>query len=255
MRIKEKIKQEPGKWRQIGWRGILIGFILSLVFGPAISTALTPHLVSTGLYSSPQFDTSVKKVDSVYSPGDRAGKFGNITWEEGYGVYRVRFTHAGGPLVDRAVFEVRFPGCLVQSSGTGQGNGAITVNNPLETEIYTPNRTDAEVLGCTIQISTESITPDEGYRLEFVVDHTPERCDLLTAYNPIESYFVEYHWSKNGASMTDRVIGQIEGADEEFQDIRLPSNSTKMTQKEDYSAFIVGAGNGSSERALQRCFR
>jgi hypothetical protein len=142
----------------------------------------------------------------------------------------------------------------VQSSGVGQGNGAIRVNNPLRPEVYTTNRTDAEVLGCTIQVSTESITPDEGYSLEFVVDHTPERCNLLTAYNPTRSYFVEYHWSKNGASMTDRVIGQIEGAREEFQEILLPRNSTKMVQKEDYSAYIVGAGNGDTEQATRTCF-
>ena len=210
---------------------------------------------SLGLFATPSFATSVEIVNSPYSPGARAGKFGNITWEKGYDVYRVQFRHTGGPSVNRAIFEVRFPGCVKQSSGFGEGNGAITVANPLRTEVYTTNRTDAEVLGCTIQISSQSIHPNEGYTLEFVVDHTPDRCDMLTAYNPNRQYFVDYHWSSHGTQLSGRLVGDIRGVDKRFEHLLLPSNSTKLIQKEDYQAYIYAAGNGNKSRAMEECFR
>lgn len=253
-KIKDRLKEESGKFKSVGWRGILIGFALSVAVAPIISGFVTPAYVSMGIYSEPQFQTSVKQVDSPYTPGVRAGKFGNITWEEGFEVYRVRFKHAGGPPVDRAVFEVRFPGCVRQASGTGEGNGDITVSSPLKPEIYTTNRTDAEVLQCRVQISTETINENEGYRLEFVVDHDHDRCDLLSSYNPNKKYLVEYQWSKKGVPLDGRVIGDVEGADNQYETSQLPSNSTKLVEKGGYSAFIYGAGNGDDQKALKSCF-
>lgn len=250
-----RIKRELRQFKQIGWRGIFVGFLLSILIAPIFSPFITPVYTSIGIFDTPNFETSVELIDSPYSPGDRAGKFGNITWEKGYDVYRVQFRQTGGPSVDRAVFEVRFPGCIRQSSGFGEGNGAITVTNPLRAEVYTTNRTNAEVLGCTIQISTQSIYPHEGYTLEFVVDHKPDRCDMLTAYNPNRQYFVDYYWSSHGSQLSGRLIGDIRGAEERFEYMLLPANSTKLVQKEDYRAYIYAAGNGSKSRAMENCFR
>lgn len=250
-----RIKRELRQFRKIGWRGILIGFLLSVLIAPLLSPFVAPMYTSLRLFATPNFETSVEVVDSPYSPGQRAGKFGNITWEKGYEVYRVQFRQTGGPSVDRAVFEVRFPGCVRQASGFGEGNGEITATNPLRAEVYTTNRTDAEVLGCTVQISTQSIYPHEGYTLEFVIDHTPDHCDLLSAYNPNRQYFVDYHWSSHGTQLSGRVVGDIQGAEEYFDQMLLPANSTKLVQKEDYQAYIVGAGHGNESKAKEECFR
>lgn len=242
--------------RQLSWKELLVGLLLSALFSPVLATVVTPAYASLGVFGTPQIDSEVEVVDSIYTEGMVVEKFGNITWEDDYEVYRVRFRNEGEPTLSRAVFEVRFPGCIKETSGiqASEGNGPITVSAPLRPEIQATERPDAEVLGCTIQISTENIHTHEGYTLEFVVEHEFSKCDLLSAYNPMQTYFIEYEWNANGQGLSERLTGQIRGADSQFQDVQLPANSTKLTQREDYSAFLYGVGNGDRQRAIEICY-
>ena len=65
---------------------------------------------------------------------------------------------------------------------------------------------------------------------------------------------MEYEWTENGQKIERRYVGEIQSAEKAFNNIRLPSNSTKLVQKEDYAAYIYAAGNGDSEQALSTCY-
>lgn len=242
----------------IDWKNFLIGFVASLLLSPVLSPYVTTLYIAADMpgHSSPSLEASVKKVDTIYTEGMKVEKFGNITWESGYKVYRIHFQHTGGPKVDQAVFEIRFPGCVkaVDSPTPNSGNGDITISSPLVPEIQASERPDSEISYCTAQISTSGIHEHEGYTLEFVIDHTPNRCDLLTAYNPHKEFFVEYEWYKGDKKVSDRVIGEVENADKEYTNVKLPKNSTKLVQKEDYHAYLFGVGGGNQTKALNECY-
>ncbi|WP_136688331.1 hypothetical protein [Halorhabdus amylolytica] len=239
----------------IGWKEIFIGFLISILLSPIFSMLVTPVYVSVGVYSTPQIDASVEKVDPEYPSGAKIERFDNLTWEPDYSVYRTRFTHESGPILSRAVFEVRFPGCVKQAEvPSSQGSGSITINAPLNPRIEALERPDSEVLGCTSQIVTENIHNHEGYTVEFVVEHNFSRCDVLSAYNPNKRFFIDQTWRQNGQKMEERHVGEIKNANEEFRNIGLPSNSTKLVQKEDYSAYLFGIGNGDKNAAMNQCF-
>lgn len=251
MNVRERI-------REVDWKNFLVGFMASLLLAPVLSPYVTTFYVVAGVpgHTSPNLEASVKKVDTIYTEGMRVEKFGNLTWESGYEVYRVQFQHSGGPKVDQAIFEVRFPGCVeaVDSPTPNFGNGEITVTSPLVPEIQATERPDSEVNYCTAQISTSGIHEHEGYTLEFVIDHTPNRCDLLTGYNPNKEFFVEYEWYEGDARISDRIVGDVKNAKEEYANIKLPPNSTKLIQKEDYHAYLFGVGNGNKTKALNECY-
>lgn len=239
-----------------GWGELIAGLLLSVLLSPLFVQVITPVYVGVGLYPSPEIDAEVEQIETQYREGMTVERFGNISWESDYEVYRVKFSHDGGPTMSRAIFEVRFPGCIknVQVPGSNQGYGAITVSSPLKPQIEATERPDSEVLGCTTQITTEDIHTNEGYTAEFVVEHTASRCDLLSAYNPSREFFVDYEWTQSGQEIDRRFVSEIQNADEEFEAIRLPSNSTKLVEKEDYSAYIYGEGNGNTSKAMTTCF-
>lgn len=252
---------EPSEWfsdvrERYGWRDLIVGLLLSVLLSPLLVQLITPVYVGIGVYPSPEIDAEVEQIETQYREGMTVERFGNISWESDYEVYRAKFSHEGGPTMSQAIFEVRFPGCIknIQVPGSNRGYGAITISNPLKPQIEATERPDSEILGCTTQITTENIHPNEGYTAEFVVEHTPSRCDLLTAYNPSHEFFVDYRWSQSGQEIDRRYIGEIQNAGDEFEDIRLPSNSTKLVEKEDYSAYIYGEGAGNTSEALETCF-
>lgn len=170
-------------------------------------------------------------------------------------MYRVQFRHERGPTLSRAVFEIRYPGCVqAVEVPDSSGYGDITINNPLTPRIEVTEVPDSEILGCTAQIVTEDIHTHEGYTIEFVIDHEFKRCDLLSGYNPNREFFVDYEWEENGLKIDRRYVGEIQGADNAFREITLPPNSTKMTQQEDYSAYIYAAGDGGPNDAMSTCY-
>lgn len=255
------IRDRIGKVRErIDWTNAFAGFLVSALLSPLIApfvtSLVTPLFLGAGIFPTPDLQAEVQQTGAGYPEGATVERFDNITWESGYEVYRVRFSHNGGPTLSRAVFEVRFPGCIknIQVPGSNRGYGAITINNPLKPQVEASNRPDSEVVGCTAQIVTENIHTHEGYTAEFVVDHIPSKCDMLTAYNPNREFFVEYEWQENGQKIERRLVGEIQNADEEFNNVTLPSNSTKLTQREDYAAYLYAVGNGNDRQAMNTCY-
>lgn len=253
MKISNRLDQAKQKY---GWGELFLGLLISALFSPVLASLITPAYISIGLFPTPDLHAEVQQIETPYTDGMTVERFDNITWESEYEAYRVQFNHEQGPTLSRAAFEVRFPGCIknTQVPGSNQGHGTITINSPLKPQLEAPQRPDAEIVGCTAQIITEDIHTHEGYTVEFVIDHTHSKCDLLSAYNPHRKFFVEYEWYENGQKVERQLEGEIQGAEEAFSNTMLPANSTKMVQKEDYSAYIYGAGNGDSERALSTCY-
>lgn len=242
---------------RISWGEILVGILITALLSPLIAPIITPVYLVIGVFPQPDISAEVEQVDYGYQEGAIYQRFGNLTWKSQYDIYRVHFSNDGGPTLSQAVFEVRFPGCIRGSDVPGSsGYGDITINNPLKLRLETSSNSqpESDILGCTTQIVTEDIHTNEGYTVEFVIDDQFETCDMLISYNPNRNFFVEMEWDENGQKIERRKVGTIDAPTTAFDDLSLPANTTKMTQREDYSAYLYNVGNGNPQTAMNTCY-
>lgn len=243
---------------RVGWElGVIL---LSVALSPILSSMLiTPLYVGIGVpgYGTPTLQTSVQQEEPIYPNGATVQRFDNLTWKSDYSIYHVSLRHEGGPVVERAVFEIRFPGCVksVKRVQPNPGSSPISIHSPLKPTVEATQPPKGEVMGCTAQIVTESIHRYEGYSFDFVIEHQPDYCDMLVAYNPNKKYLVEYSWYQSDKLFQKQMYDDVTGAGQAYSDVGLPPNSTLIKEKGDgFKVYIVGAGGGNETLANQICF-
>jgi len=249
--------------KKAGWRGAVLGLILSVLLAPILSMIVNPVFVDAGVYGEPTLEKSVNRIEKEYPPGVTVERFNNLTWKEEYDIYRVTLSHKSGPPIQNAIIEIRFPGCFQGAVKRGpEANGDFRLDTPIQPliEIGLPEKyhgqVDAEVNACTAYIRIEEMYEDELIRLPIVISHNPEPCEMLVGYNPDERFLVEYSWEANGELVDEREFGKVTNAGERYENTSaVIENSTLLWQEKEYRVYLYGVEATNSTEALDRCYR
>lgn len=253
--------------QEAGWRGVLLGLALSVVASPFLAQIVTPLFVAGGApgFQKPLVKASVMQSGPNYDSGDVIEEYGNLTWKPDYDVYRVFLRNEEGPTMRNIRMHIRFPGCAVGYKPSGIGvRGDFNLDVPLEGEVTLSDPELARTIdgaSCTIFIEADQLAEDETIMTEFVVEHQPERCDILLAYNPNRKFIVEYSWNAQGQRRDEARPGRITGADPEFEKVStIVENSTQAWSSasevydEPRKVYIYGVTAESGEAAAEKCF-
>jgi hypothetical protein len=249
--------------KKAGWRGAVLGIVLSVLLTPILSVIVNPVFVEAGVYGEPTIEKSVNRLDKEYPSDATVERFGNVTWKEEYDIYRISLSHESGPPIQNVIMEIRFPGCFQGAVKRGpEAEGEFTFDTPVEplVEVSLPEKyhdqVDAEISACTAYLRVEEMHEDEIIRTPIVVSHQPEPCEMLVSYNPDRRFLVEYSWEADGKMVEEQEFGKVTNAENRYQNAKdVTNNSTLLWSERQYRAYLYGVESKNSTEAMNQCYR
>lgn len=258
---REKI---PHTLRKIGWGGILLGFIVSVVASPWVNVAIAEvaHKTDAPGYGKADLDFAMQRTNVLaYHQGQKVEYYNGLTWDDEYRIYELSIEHNGERTLKNVKIDVPLPGCVVYTKDSGEGvRGIYEVRNPIGVSIRASNESVIQKYPCTKRIVTEQLSPSQEIRVEFVVTRKFDDCDLLVGYrnNPETSNIrVQYYFEKRGHVMKEQLTAGTPADDYRFkQPLDRPSTGMYQIVRGDlgeYPVLILGKQANSFKDAVAKC--
>lgn len=194
---------------------VFVGFLISLFLSPLFSGRVTQLYTRLGVYDPPPVNVRCRYKETGYDVGTVVDEYGGIEWKESYGVYVLTIQNQGNQRVNTVRTELFFPGIVrtVRKPEVGEAEFQVLDRRLADATV---DGQPHEVVQCSKKISAESLYPDEGLVVEFVVDHDLSDDPFKHDLNPRQQFEVEYRWKAQGYPFTETIDEQVEDAEAQY---------------------------------------
>lgn len=261
MSLRTKIGEIIRKW---GWRGLLAGFLISVLIQPFAVSFATDVFVFVGApgYEEPHIESEFDGVGTIYKQNQAVNDFEGLHWKSDFELVRFWISNPTTRFLQNVKVTLPLPSCAVYTNTEGPSvHGDYSVSNPHTARIQSVDALQGKDYSCTKEINLGTLAPDESASVEFVIRQEFSKCDRLTGIHPENEYTIKYVWRAH-----NKIFQKEETVS--FEDFNPQENYNKALKQEpatavgphsaensdwEYYAILVGVDATDWDSGLKKC--
>lgn len=252
--------------KDFGWKGVLAGFLISVLLQPFAVSWATQAYVAVGApgFERPEVNTTYDGIATIYEPGQEIPDYEGLEWESDYEVVRFTIENPSNRYLRDVQVYLPLPSCSVYTNSQGPSvSGDYQVNDLHTARIQSTRQIHGERYSCSKKIDLGTMSPNEKASVEFVIRQKFDKCDKLLGISPGNRYYINYRWQERNVLFEEtKEVNISEVSDFDLRDLGTFLESEPATQIGPQSveglemevwAMILGVDNSSYEGALKQC--